>query len=791
MRFYFLGLLLLGFLSSQGQFIVNKGVPVHNYASVYTNGEWVNEAGTHLYHQGTITTTKRFVNEGTREGSGGFILDYASDAQFKPGGTSLRLLVKKGAGKALVTGSLSVADSLLLYRGLLQLNASDTLFLQAGGALAADTGAYVSGGFFARAGQGDMTFPVGRDGHYLPLTLHDMEASKVYVTIADAPSGYTPGPGVDSLIGFPYVWTVYGTHATDTAGYVELEYPETLPIAEDLIVARAISGNQYAGMGSRASSHSGTRVNVVSYAKRLKGTFTVASGSAADNATDSLALVALYQATEGEGWTTATNWLSSTIDTWYGVTVTGQEITDIALPGNGLSGQVPDALADITSLHSVDVSENALTYIPDFSALPALTALNVSGNQLTFASLEPNADIPGLQYVNQSEFGQPLDTLVYAGSSLALHADAGGAGTRYTWKRDGVTVADSVTAVHVVDSVSYADIGEYIAEATHHKFPGLVLVSRPLRVNAMANIMGTLYADSAVAAQAGEMTLYRVQSGAFQPVAYTSVHNDGSYAFQGVVLGEYQLRGFPDTLQYATTLPTYYRNTILWESADTLSVRDYMSGVDIVAQKKSTGAGNGVIRGVVTEDDAEGRIRAVKPVVGAGVSAHRVEQQPGETQKVTLAAYDFTDHEGAFNLAGLPTGDYRFNIQYPGYPMDENSFVNITIGDEAESQVVVEATVAEGKISVRKLAITAILETEGYQADVFPNPAADVIHLRFGSPERGRWVILTDLAGRAIKRISAEEPVVDFNIRDVGNGFYLLQVTSSGIRKKTFRLTVE
>src|SRR5690606_29906192 len=123
--------------------------------------------------------------------------------------------------------------------------------------------------------------------------------------------------------------------------------------------------------------------------------------------------------------------------------------------------------------------------------------------------------------------------------------------------------------------------------------------------------------------------------------------------------------------------------------------------------------------------------------------------------------------------------------------MDENSFVNITIGDEAESQVVVEATVAEGKISVRKLAITAILETEGYQADVFPNPAADVIHLRFGSPERGRWVILTDLAGRAIKRISAEEPVVDFNIRDVGNGFYLLQVTSSGIRKKTFRLTVE
>lgn len=38
-----------------------------------------------------------------------------------------------------------------------------------------------------------------------------------------------------------------------------------------------------------------------------------------DRSTDSLALIALYDSTDGDNWTTKTNWKSdSTIDTWYG-----------------------------------------------------------------------------------------------------------------------------------------------------------------------------------------------------------------------------------------------------------------------------------------------------------------------------------------------------------------------------------------------------------------------------------------------------------------------------------------
>ena len=37
------------------------------------------------------------------------------------------------------------------------------------------------------------------------------------------------------------------------------------------------------------------------------------------NAQDSLALVALYNSTDGPNWTDNSNWLSGTVDSWYGV----------------------------------------------------------------------------------------------------------------------------------------------------------------------------------------------------------------------------------------------------------------------------------------------------------------------------------------------------------------------------------------------------------------------------------------------------------------------------------------
>ncbi|MBW6467195.1 MAG: hypothetical protein K0B06_11875, partial [Brevefilum sp.] len=66
------------------------------------------------------------------------------------------------------------------------------------------------------------------------------------------------------------------------------------------------------------------------------------------------ALVALYESTNGSGWNNNTNWLENNDPkTWYGVTVESRHVTKLILQMNGLSGQVPVELADLSNLETL------------------------------------------------------------------------------------------------------------------------------------------------------------------------------------------------------------------------------------------------------------------------------------------------------------------------------------------------------------------------------------------------------------------------------------------------------
>ena len=49
---------------------------------------------------------------------------------------------------------------------------------------------------------------------------------------------------------------------------------------------------------------------------------------------DSLALVELYDSTNGDSWTNNTNWKTGTLDIWYGVTVAGGRVSYLLLNNN-------------------------------------------------------------------------------------------------------------------------------------------------------------------------------------------------------------------------------------------------------------------------------------------------------------------------------------------------------------------------------------------------------------------------------------------------------------------------
>lgn len=516
-------------------------------------------------------------------------------------------------------------------------------------------------------------------------------------------------------------------------------------------------------------------------------------------AADSLALHDFYIATGGPNWINRTNWLSGDISTWFGVTVTNDRITAINLPNNNLVGTIPAASLILDDLTTVNVATNNLTAVPDFSVLPDVTAVDISDNNLDFASLEYNMDVPGINLLNQKPIVIATDSiLVETGNDYTLEATIGGTANSYQWKRNNVNVDLAIADSIVIENISRANMGDYVLEITNSLVPAVTLQTVPVSVLATANLSGALLMAPATPASAGTMRLLRVtSSNGYDTIRTQAVNNDGTYAFNQIVLDDYQIVGFADTLVVGQerALPTYYSSTILWEEADTLVVENSLTGLDILSQLKPTEplVDDGSISGYLQQDDGLGdRTKKTSRVGGAGVAARRVQGTTrGQEVVYVLVAYVFTDDDGNFDISGLPPGTYRLNIQYPGYPMDEASFIDITIGSTVlDEDVSVEATIVDGKITVRQLIITS-LEGESYTADVYPNPSSSLVTVNFEKAVPARTVELLDNRGIKVSAQNANEQRTTVNVSSLRPGLYLLKVIEKGQTVKTIRIAVD
>ena len=108
-----------------------------------------------------------------------------------------------------------------------------------------------------------------------------------------------------------------------------------------------------------------------------------------DGATDRAALVALYNATDGDNWKDNTNWLSDRpLGEWFGVTTDDSgRVTHLFLNENQLSGQIPAELGNLSELTHLFLYENQLSgQIPiTLGNLSKLEDLRLYANQLSGA----------------------------------------------------------------------------------------------------------------------------------------------------------------------------------------------------------------------------------------------------------------------------------------------------------------------------------------------------------------------------------------------------------------------
>ena len=101
--------------------------------------------------------------------------------------------------------------------------------------------------------------------------------------------------------------------------------------------------------------------------------FKTSESKAQVNVQDSLALVDLYNSTDGANWAHPWN-LASPVDTWNGVIVENNDVVWVILSNDNLTGSIPPSLGNLTGLIQLYLDHNHLSgNIP--SSLGNLTGL--------------------------------------------------------------------------------------------------------------------------------------------------------------------------------------------------------------------------------------------------------------------------------------------------------------------------------------------------------------------------------------------------------------------------------
>jgi len=144
------------------------------------------------------------------------------------------------------------------------------------------------------------------------------------------------------------------------------------------------------------------------------------------NTQDSLALVDLYNSTNGNGWAFNVNWLSKEpVYKWWGITVdpfTGSRVIKVDLHDNMLTGSIPASIGNLTELVVLGLPNNNLSgTIPEsIGNLKNLQTLKLWYNQITGPLPSSIGNLKNLVYLllNNNKINGPIPVTIGDMTSL-------------------------------------------------------------------------------------------------------------------------------------------------------------------------------------------------------------------------------------------------------------------------------------------------------------------------------------------------------------------------------------
>ena len=149
------------------------------------------------------------------------------------------------------------------------------------------------------------------------------------------------------------------------------------------------------------------------------------SAKAQVNIQDSLALVDLYNSTNGPKWLNHANWLTSTpVSKWHGVNVLGNRVSELSLTQNKLTGNIPVSFGNLTNLEQFFLDGNKLSgNIPSsFGNLIHLNTAYLGANQLTGKIPSSIGKLANLQILDLGE-NMLTGIIPYSFSKLSMLTD--------------------------------------------------------------------------------------------------------------------------------------------------------------------------------------------------------------------------------------------------------------------------------------------------------------------------------------------------------------------------------
>ena len=199
---------------------------------------------------------------------------------------------------------------------------------------------------------------------------------------------------------------------------------------------------------------------------------------------DSLALVALYNATDGDNWTRNDNWLSGSVNTWYGVSVSStiNRVNGIDLTNNNLTGKLPRKLNELTAITYFGIWNNNVEDLDDSLFIYSNSSSgHLLGNKFTFEDLLNQPKLKStFKYYVQQHIGKDTTVMLKEGGTytIDLMIDQNVPNNKYKWFKNNVPINTTNVNHFTISAITFSDAGAYTCEVTNPDIPSLTLFSK-------------------------------------------------------------------------------------------------------------------------------------------------------------------------------------------------------------------------------------------------------------------------------------------------------------------------